>query len=438
MPNTARAPANRIAAPSPARAWLHDAAWALAAAALVLMLAWLGLPPADDASLAAPPAARPDAGIAPAAKTPHSDSLAARPHEKPPRVMHALAGPASTGLIAASANEVEVCGYGRVALPSDDPNPLQRMPAGLRQAALAQAESRMLAHGEPAVRAAALLIGAQAPGGRSRIQQLARLAVGSQDPVVYGLALHACKSWNRAETGSCSLLSNAQWARLEPDNLQPWLELAAEAAAQDDEQAEDHAMNQAARASRSDEHASLLPALVTQALGQAPAMPPSAAEVPAPALQRALALNLARGIQDGWLLTRSHHADSYCSAEAVAANSARQNTCNAVAATLASRGSSLADLASAAAIGRQLGWPEARLLPLMQEQQAMVQLAESAGESAASALDFSCERLARHTAWSREIGRGGELQALRVRLQQQPVRAAPALKPAVGELNEPR
>lgn len=435
MPDTARAPAKPIAAHSPGNAWLHGVGWALASAGLVLALAWLGLPTDDDGRSAEPPLATPDLHIASHASGQRATEATTAAIDRQTRLQHALAGPASASFIAANPNEVEVCGYGRVALPSDDPNPLQRMPAGLRQAALAQAESRMLAHSEPAVRAAALLIGAQAPGGRSRIQQLARLAVGSQDPVVYGLALHACKSWNRAEAGSCSLLSNAQWARLEPDNLQPWLELAAEAAGQEDEQAEDQAMNQAARASRSDEHASLLPALVTQALGQAQSMPPSTAEVPAPALQRALALNLARGIQDGWLLTRSHHADSYCSAEAVAANSARQSTCNAVAATLASRGSSLADLASAAAIGRQLGWPEARLLPLMQEQQAMVQLAESAGESAASGLDFSCERLAQHTAWMREIGRGGELQALRVRLQQQPVRAAPALKPAVNELN---
>lgn len=320
-----------------------------------------------------------------------------------------------------ASGEVEVCGYGPVQLPSDDPNPLQRIPLAVRQAALAQAEAQMLAHPQAAVRAAALLIGARARlgNGPQRIQQLARLAAASQDPAAYAIALQACHAWAHAgtdgntEAGACALLSRAQWARLEPDNLQPWLEMAAEAAAQNDDEAEADAMRRAALAPRSDERAGLLPALVAQALGPQ-----------VPALQRALALSLARGIQDGWVLAHSNHADAWCSSLEAGAEPARQAVCGAVAQTLMARSRSLADVASGMAIGRQLGWSAERLHAGQQQQRVAMQLVESADDTASTGLDFSCERLALRQAWSRRIGERGELAALRERLERAPVVAS--------------
>lgn len=281
---------------------------------------------------------------------------------------------------AAPGQLVEVCGHGQVQLPADDPNPLQRIPAAQRQAALEQVEAQLLAHAQPAVRAATLLVGARSrvAGGRVRIHQLARLAVASQDPAVYAMALRGCQAYAGAQESPCALLSLAQWARLAPDNLHPWLALAAEAAARGDAPAEAEAMQQATRARLSDAQVGLLPAVL------APALRP-----PVPALQRALVLGVARSLQDGWTLTQANHADLFCSAEALA-DSSRVPVCEAVARTLVERGRSVADLGSGLAIGRQLGWSASRLAPGLQAQQHFAQLAEAAVALAANGLDFSC------------------------------------------------
>ncbi|MBI5257868.1 MAG: hypothetical protein HY855_15290 [Burkholderiales bacterium] len=389
--------------------WVGLAGLAAAMVAALLVLAWLpwGAHPSlqPEPTLAPPPAparatAEPSKAIAAAAAT----APAATPRPASP------AAP-EPGL-------VEVCGFGAVRLPSDDPNPLQRIPLAQRLAALEQAEARLGASALPAVRGAGLLIGARArlPGARAGVQQLARLAAGSQDPALYSLALRACRSWADAENGNCGLLSRAQWARLEPDNLQPWLALAAEAAARDDDEAEATAMRQAALARHSDERAGLLPALVAQGLAHAPPLP------------RALAHSLARSLQDGWTLTRSSHAEAWCSADALA-DASRRPTCEAVAETLALHSTSLADVQSALMIGRHLGWPAERLRALAQEQQAIAMLADGGADGSPSAamqgLDFSCERLARRESWSRQVGSRGELQVLRERAARVPLAPAP-------------
>ncbi len=357
--------------------------------------------PAAGASPPAPVASA-DVPVTPA-REPRREALA----EAPARFERSAAP--------AEGNSVEVCGYGAVQLAVDDPNPLQRVPLVLRHAALDQVEARLAAHPEAAVRAAGLLIGARGrvAGSRARIQQLARLAVSTQDAAVYLLALRGCRTYGETDAGACALLSRAQWARLDPDNLHPWLELAAEAAARDDAPAEAEAMRQAAQARHSDARAGLLPALVAQALGP-----------PVPGLQRALAASLARSLDDGWTLTSSLHADAYCAAEALADGS-RAAVCDAVARTLAEHSQSLADVASGAAIGRQLGWPTERWQGWLHEQQALLQLGEAGSAAAANDLDFSCARLAQRQAWSRAVGAQGELASLRQRIAQLAPRAAP-------------
>ena len=98
---------------------------------------------------------------------------------------------------------------------------------------------------------------------------MARLAVGSLDPVVYAIALEACKGSLAADAAACKLLSRTQWARLDADSALPWLELAAEASRQQAFDAEAEAMQHAAMARRIDAHAGALPELVERALSQA-------------------------------------------------------------------------------------------------------------------------------------------------------------------------
>lgn len=185
----------------------------------------------------------------------------------------------------------EVCGYGEVQLPPDDPDPVQRIPAEVRRAALDAMDALMLASDDDQVRAAALWMGARLRGRevQSRTEQIARLAAASQDPFVYAIALEACGGRRGPDGGSCNLLSTAQWVRLDPDNAVPWQALAAEARERDEPQAEDQALQLAALAARSDVHAGRLPRLVDKALGPQ-----------VTALQRTLALSAGLSAEAVW------------------------------------------------------------------------------------------------------------------------------------------
>jgi hypothetical protein len=196
----------------------------------------------------------------------------------------------------------EVCGFGWVQVPPDDPDPMQRIPSSLRQSALEAMDAAMLASEDSQVRAAALWMGARIRGRevRARVEQMARLAVASQDPYVYAMALEACQGLRLEETSSCELLSRAQWVRLDPDNAVPWQALAAEAREQGEPQAESLALQLAARALRSDVHAGWLPRLVDKALG-AQAAP----------LQRTLALSAGWSAEAVWAASHGQPAHAY-------------------------------------------------------------------------------------------------------------------------------
>ena len=309
------------------------------------------------------------------------------PRRAAPRASHVAPAPRDAG-------EVEICGFGEVRLPADDPYGLNRVPDSLRRSALDDVDEHMLASGDEQVRAAALMIGAQARGGeaRSRIDRLARLAGHSQDPVVYAIAVEACRGWTPEQGGACQLLSRAQWVHLDPDNALPWLELAAEA----------EAMHRAASARRSDAHADVLPALVERALDDAHAAP----------LQRTLALSASWSAQAAWAPPRSGQAYLYCTAESLA-DANRQQTCDALAQTLAQRGMSLADVSVGLAIGRNVGWPAERLQALQQELDA---LGQAGRFQSAVGLDLSCEAVARTQEWMRRVAAEGEVQAAREEL----------------------
>lgn len=194
--------------------------------------------------------------------------------------------------------EVEICGFGTVTLQPDNPYPFQNIPLALRESALDTAEAVMLASDDIQVRAAALWMGMSRGkrDARGRIEQIARLAVGSQDPVVYALAIEACKSRTSNDYGTCHLISRAQWAHLDPDNAIPWLEVAAQARQNNEPDAEDVATRMAAHARYSKSQEGLLPTLVDRALG--------AHVTP---LQRTLALSESWSAQAMWATSHAPH-----------------------------------------------------------------------------------------------------------------------------------
>jgi hypothetical protein len=394
--------------PPPVPPWRGEAGlrWgAVAMVVLALLLYWSGHRPPPSSpgavvlrSASAPPGA-PAARMQPAPAAAPGSLPAAQPTPPvAPAIPRRAVGPG-----------VEVCGWGTVELPEDDPFPLQRIPAAQRAAALDAAEQRLLADADPRVQAAGLLIGTRGrgQGGRQRIERLAWLAAGLQDPVVYALALRACQGVVDRDGGACRLLSRTQAARLEPDNAQPWLELAAEAAAQGDAAAEHDAMARAAQTTRSDVHFLQLPALVSRALAP-----------PVPALQRTLASSVAINLHDTWRLSpaASAQARDYCAAgvDASAAEPSRQAGCRALARVLGDQGRSLAELATALAIARSAQLPGSGPPAWQLEHDALVEVGTP---ESADPNDLGCAALTAAQGWWQRVADDGERRALRERLE---------------------
>ena len=320
----------------------------------------------------------------------------------------AAAASASTRAARSETIETEICDFGMVTLPANESLRVQRLPPEVRKGVFERVDALMLAHDDVQVRAAALLIGARSRGrqARERVDRLARLASASQDPAVYAMALEACQGWPADDGGACPLLTRAQWVRLDPDNVLPWLELAAEAQQRNEPQAEAEAMQHAGLARRAEAYEGLLPSLVERALGSQ-----------APPLQRNLALSASWNVQTVWALSRSSHAYSYCASEAAPGAEERRHSCEAIAQTLAQRKLRLAELGVGLAIGNVvngLGWSVERLQALAQVNDAISAISglQTIG------LDLSCAGVARMQDWLRILDARGELPAIRELLAQ--------------------
>jgi hypothetical protein len=340
-----------------------------------------------------PPAPTPSPGLSPANwadRPPNAEDVAvARPFQPG----HVSTDPAPESVrTTIDTVTIDVCGWGRVTLPPDDPDPMQQLPGAVRAQALDEARAAMTGSGDPQARAAALLIGLRAGGGRARelADALARQANGSQDPAVYAMALEGCRGLATEDGGACGLLNRAQWARLDADNLLPWLELGAEAHARGDPGAEADAMSRAALARRSDGYEGLVPELVDRSLGRG-----------APSLRDALALAASRSVQTTWSASRSHHAYEYCVSGAGA--DVDRMTCDAIAATLARRSLNASDRRAGLAMGRQLGWPEERLQALQRAD------ADAMAELPPVDLDLSCDGVSRVERRLRQLASRGDM-----------------------------
>lgn len=108
-----------------------------------------------------------------------------------------------------------------------------------------------------------------APGDRGKDtpvnNKLVLLAIETNDPVIYALALSQCGDLVQA-SGPCQALSWEHWANIDPDNAVPWLGIAAKASSSGDQQRVDHALAMASRASRFDEYASTVSGIALSAL----------------------------------------------------------------------------------------------------------------------------------------------------------------------------
>ena len=232
------------------------------------------------------------------------------------------------------------------------------------------------------------------------LEQLIGLATTTQDPDIYSIAVGFCHTGlgdGEAPVPLCRRLSLSEWAKLDPDNAVPWLANAAAARQKGDSWAESAAFAQASQAHKVDGDNE---ALLTTAMAVFPADATLSARFAAEL--RLWGYDAARARPDFSELSR------YCTPTALE-QSQVHDQCEAMADLLVDHGGTLLDFSRGRLIGQRLGWPAARVDPLAQEKDALLQLLASK----AGAEDWSCG----HMAWTDNFLQRrlqiGELAALR-------------------------
>jgi len=329
-----------------------------------------------------------------------------------------------------AADESEVCGVGRVKTARlGDPRELKipvRQAVDRLTATLAQSPQEVLRAAGLAVQSAGLneapkpspvcegaacaasaadaRTGAQAVADLPSTprQALARMALGTRSPQVYALALQAC-SLQRTD-GSCAMLSPDQWARLDPGNAIPWLQVAVDAQLRRDTATLDEAMFRMAHANTSDARFGTVTALA------AVHMPGDVTLLAKHVVLTELIDAEAATVLQGYWVVRQ-----YCSATSVR-DANRQQTCAALADVLATKGTSLLDVSVGLMLGELVGWSPERVQAVSDERDAMMQIGVKSQPEPRHA--WSCDALGKTTRDLTELGQYGEVGSLRRALRQ--------------------
>jgi len=231
-------------------------------------------------------------------------------------------------------------------------------------------------------------------------EALARMALVTDDAQVYAWAYQACRTDVTAVAGTCMQINAAQWARMDPDNAEPWLAVADEARRRRDDAALDDAMYHVAAAERHQSGWVVVAAIVADH---------------APQDERSIiGSEIAVGQAIG---TESHLASwqgvfEYCGVKATA-DPNRRETCERVAALLVERSNTLVARSMGVGIGRRLGWSGERLNALADQRDAE-SMAERlrAGDPPQDDL-MSCTAMRAHIERIRAVAEFGEIETLR-------------------------
>lgn len=241
----------------------------------------------------------------------------------------------------------------------------------LRPTALAHAATLLAASADPFERLAGQLLAARArrpdePLPPEALLALVSEALSSHDPRIAGLAAQLCANPSTEAPAACSSLSPQRWAAVDPDNVQPWLAMAARAQDSGDIATVREAMARAAEARTSRLVSAELVRLVASPALQA--LPPVEREV--------LAVDL---LGAGIALTSADVPDVLRLCPSGAMGPARIAQCGTVAELLVGSGQTLLEHGMGIAIGRRSGWETARIDALAAEHRAMMRaLADAA------------------------------------------------------------
>lgn len=250
----------------------------------------------------------------------------------------------------------------------------------------------MQTSGDDRSRAAGWLLGLSSANAPLR-DRLATLAATSSDPLVLAFALRACRG-DSGGSSACQALSPESWASLEGDNAAAWLAVATDPRVEPAVQLD--ALQRASQATRLDSHAAALHPLVQAAA------PAGTGEADRVAMAREVA-----GARADWL--GSEALRTHCSI-AFATDLQRAQVCGRLAELFASQAQTVPDLQQARELGQRLGWKDERLDALRDEAEALAALAHRIAEPDAAS---DCAALQRQSGFYAEVGRFGEVAALR-------------------------
>jgi hypothetical protein len=245
-------------------------------------------------------------------------------------------------------------------------------------------------------------------GGQPSIDTLARSASATRDPMVYAVAVQACRRAGASDgpSGACQLVSAEQWARLDPDNAIAWLEVAASARSRKDAEAEAEALQRVASARESRLYGDRLPDIALSML-------PSDVS----ALERQQVTVTLMGIFSAWTFPDYQAVTRYCSVEAVR-DANRSQSCDAIASALVSRGSTLIDVGVGIRVGERVGWSGEKLTDVSMQRDAMRAILLS-NLSPPDDEVFSCRWMdALRTHVGRLARAGGEIGAARLAIRE--------------------
>lgn len=238
---------------------------------------------------------------------------------------------------------------------------------------------------------------AQPPESTDALEELARVAQRSRDPLVYALAVQSCEIYRvRTTPAACRGLSVEEWAQRDPGNAFPWLfGMGGEGV-------------DAQRRSLYAERA-LASETIRSSWGTSYSILAKAAPRDEAPLDRSVRFRESLSIDSYVSLVRSGVLE-HCKDSELRLGSRRQQ-CELLATFMTDKSESLMEAEFGNAIGRRLGWSADRLARLDKQRQALLEMTPKDADLA------GCAGLARAEAYFADVAKYGELGALRRRQQ---------------------
>ncbi len=238
---------------------------------------------------------------------------------------------------------------------------------------------------------------AQSPESTDALEELARVAQRSRDPLIYALAVQSCEIYRvRTTPAACRGLSVEEWAQRDPGNAFPWLfGMGGEGV-------------DAQRRSLYAERA-LASETIRSSWGTSYSILAKAAPRDEAPLDRSVRFRESLSIDSYVSLVRSGVLE-HCK-DSELRQGARRQQCELLATFMTDKSESLMEAEFGNAIGRRLGWSADRLARLDKQRQAL-------SEMTPKDADFAgCDGLARAEAYFADVSKYGERGALRRRQQ---------------------